>query len=177
MNERIKSKIRTIPNWPKKGIMFRDITTLLQDADGLRDVIKAFVDRYKDAEIDKVVGIEARGFILGGAIADKLHKGFVMVRKPGKLPAETESEEYELEYGTDKVEIHKDAISKGENILIVDDLLATGGTATATAHLVQRLGGNVLEIAFIVDLPDIGGKKKLEKAGFKVFNLVEFEGE
>jgi len=177
MNEHIKQKIRTVPHWPKKGVMFRDITTLLKDADGLRDVIKAFVDRYKNVKIDKVVGVEARGFILGGALAHALHKGFVLVRKPGKLPHETASEEYELEYGKDKVEIHKDAISKGDNVLVVDDLIATGGTSLATAHLVERLGGNVVELAFIIDLPSLGGKDKLEKAGFKVFTLVEFEGE
>lgn len=173
----IKSRIRTVPHWPKKGIMFRDITTLLKDPVGLKICIDDFVNRYKDQAIDVVVGIDSRGFILGGALAYLLGKGFVPVRKKGKLPAETEKEEYTLEYGTDVVEIHKDAIEKGQKVLIVDDLIATGGTALAAAKLVKKLQGQVVEIAFIVDLPDIGGRKKLEKAGYKVYAQTEFEGE
>lgn len=173
----IKSLIRNIPDFPKKGIMFRDITTLIQDADGFRMSIDEFVKRYKDVEIDSIVGIEARGFVFGGALAYQLGKGFILARKAGKLPFETESCEYELEYGTDKIEIHKDAIGKGDKVLIFDDLIATGGTAHAAAKLVEKLGGEVVEIAFVIDLPDVGGNKKLTDAGYKVFTLCEFEGD
>ena len=173
----IKSRIRTIAHWPKKGIMFRDITTLLKDPVGLKICIDDFVSRYKGQEIDVVVGIDSRGFILGGAVAYLLEKGFVPVRKKGKLPAETEQEEYSLEYGTDTVEIHKDAISKGQKVLIIDDLIATGGTALAAAKLVKKLHGEIVELAFIVDLPDLGGKKKLERAGYLAYAQTEFEGE
>jgi adenine phosphoribosyltransferase len=177
MGESVKSKIRTIPDFPKQGIMFRDITTLLKDAQGFREVIDELVQRYTGVDIDIVVGLEARGFIIGGAVAYQLGKGFVPVRKAGKLPAETESYEYELEYGTDTVEVHRDSIKKGDKVLIVDDLLATGGTATAAAKLVEKLGGEIIEIAFIVDLPDVGGRKKLEEGGYRMFALCEFEGE
>ena len=166
-----------MPHWPKAGIMFRDITTLLKDPVGLRLCIDDFVKRYKEKEIDVVVGIDSRGFILGGAVAYLLGKGFVPVRKKGKLPAETEKEEYSLEYGTDTIEIHKDAVEKGQKVLIIDDLLATGGTATAAAKLVKKLGGNIIELAFIVDLPELGGRKKLEAAGYSVYAQTEFEGE
>ena len=175
--EEIKSKIRTIPNWPKKGIMFRDITTLLKDKEGYNKMIDLLVERYKDKEIDVVAGIESRGFITGAVLANKLGLGFIPIRKPGKLPGETVSEEYELEYGTDKIEVHKDAISEGEKVLLVDDLIATGGTMIAAVNLVKKLGGKIVEASFIVDLPDLGGKKKLEEAGIKAFNLIEFEGE
>jgi adenine phosphoribosyltransferase len=173
----IKSKIRTIPHFPKEGIMFRDITTLLKDAEGFRFTIDSFTNRYRDVHIDVVVGLEARGFILGGAVAHQLGKGFVPIRKKGKLPAETESYEYDLEYGTDKIEVHIDSIKPGDKVLLVDDLLATGGTALAGAKLVEKLGGKIVEMAFIVDLPDVGGRKKLEEAGYRVFALCEFEGE
>ncbi|OGC21213.1 adenine phosphoribosyltransferase [candidate division WOR-1 bacterium RIFOXYB2_FULL_42_35] len=173
----IKSRIRTVPHWPKEGIMFRDITTLLQDPVGLQLCLDDFFKRYKGKEIDVVVGIDSRGFIMGGAIAYLLGKGFVPVRKKGKLPAETEREEYSLEYGTDIVEIHKDAISKGQKVLIIDDLIATGGTAMAAAKLVKKLHGEIVELAFIVDLPDLGGRKKLEAAGYSVYAQTEFEGE
>jgi len=173
----IKSRIRTVPHWPKKGIMFRDITTLLKDPVGLKICIDDFVKRYSDKDIDIVVGIDSRGFILGGALAYLLGKGFVPVRKKGKLPAETEREEYALEYGTDIVEIHKDAITKGQKVLIVDDLIATGGTVTAAAKLVKKLHGKIVELAFIVDLPDLGGRKKLETAGYQVYAQTSFEGE
>ncbi len=173
----IKSRIRTVPHWPKAGIMFRDITTLLKDPVGLRLCIDDFVKRYKEKEIDVVVGIDSRGFILGGAVAYLLGKGFVPVRKKGKLPAETEKEEYSLEYGTDTIEIHKDAVEKGQKVLIIDDLLATGGTATAAAKLVRKLGGKIIDLAFIVDLPELGGRKKLEAAGYSVYAQTEFEGE
>ena len=173
----VKSKIRTVPHWPKQGVMFRDITTLLKDSEGFKHMIDLLVERYKDMKIDVVVGIESRGFITGSILAHRLGLGFVPIRKPGKLPAETVSEEYELEYGKDKIEIHKDAISEGSKVLLVDDLIATGGTALAACNLIKKLGGEIIECSFIVDLPDIGGKKKLLDAGYKVFNLVEFEGE
>ncbi|MBN1544138.1 adenine phosphoribosyltransferase, partial [Candidatus Woesearchaeota archaeon] len=169
----IKSKIRTIPHFPKQGIMFRDITTLLKDAQGFRKVIDEFVQRYTGVPIDVIVGLEARGFILGGAIAHQLGKGFVPVRKAGKLPGKTMQHEYTLEYGTDKIEMHIDAIEKGSKVLIVDDLLATGGTALAAAALVEKLGGRVVEMAFIVDLPEVGGRKKIKEKGYKMFTLCE----
>lgn len=175
MTESIKSKIRTVPDWPKKGIMFRDITTLLKDAQGFKETIDLLYERYKDKKIDKVVGIESRGFIFGAPLAYLLGCGFVPVRKPGKLPAECVSEEYTLEYGTDKIEIHKDAISKDDKILIIDDLIATGGTIAAAVNLVKKLGGEVVECSFIVDLVDLKGKEKLKNE--KVFAVVEFEGE
>jgi adenine phosphoribosyltransferase len=175
----IKSRIRTIPDHPKKGIMFRDITTLLKDPVGFRLVIDNFTQRYieKTVDFDLIVGIEARGFIIGGAMAYTLGKGFIPIRKVGKLPGEVEQHEYELEYGTDTVEIHKDAISKGLKVLLVDDLLATGGTALAAAALIEKLGGIVTEMAFIVNLPDVGGEKKLKDKGYKVLCLTEFEGD
>ncbi len=173
----IKSKIRTIPHFPKDGIMFRDITTLLKDAQGFRKVVDEMVQRYTGVDFDIVVGLEARGFILGGAMAHQLGKGFVPVRKAGKLPSKTESYEYDLEYGKDRVEIHADSIKPGTKVLLVDDLLATGGTALASARLVEKLGGEIIEMAFIIDLPDVGGRKRLEKEGYRVFALVEFEGE
>ncbi len=173
----IRSRIRTVPHWPKKGIMFRDITTLLKDPVGLKVCIDDFLTRYRKMDIDVIVGIDSRGFILGGAIAYELGKGFVPVRKKGKLPAETEKEEYSLEYGTDTIEIHKDAIEKGQKVLVIDDLIATGGTALAAAKLVKKLHGEVVELGFIVDLPDLGGRAKLEKAGYSVYAQVAFEGE
>lgn len=175
--EEIKKRIRTVPHWPKKGVMFRDITTLLKDPIGLKLCLENFTKRYKDKDIDVIVGIDSRGFIIGGALAYLLGKGFVPVRKKGKLPAETESQEYELEYGTDTVEIHKDAIQPGQKVLIIDDLLASGGTSMATAQLVQKLGGKIVELGFIVDLPDVGGSKKLKEAGFKYYAQTSFEGE
>lgn len=173
--EYIKSKIRTIPHWPKQGIMFRDITTLLKDPQGWKDTVKAFVDRYKDKKIDLVAGIEARGFILGGVLAHELGVGFVPIRKKGKLPGETVSEEYSLEYGTDTVEIHKDAITSGQNVLLIDDLIATGGTCGASINLIKKLGGHIVEAAFIVELPDLKGREKIKDV--PIFCLVEFEGD
>jgi adenine phosphoribosyltransferase len=175
----IKSRIRTIPDHPKKGIMFRDITTLIKEPVGFRLVIDALTQRYirGDINFDIIVGIESRGFIIGGALAYTLGKGFVPVRKKGKLPAETVSYEYKLEYGTDTIEIHKDAISEGERVLVIDDLLATGGTALATAELIKKLGGEIVEMAFIVNLPAVGGAKRLLAEGYKIFCLTEFEGE
>ena len=175
----IKSKIRTIPDHPKKGILFRDITTLIKDPVGFRLVIDSFTQRYITAEVDfdVIVGIESRGFIIGGALSYTLGKGFVPVRKKGKLPAETVSHEYALEYGTDTIEIHKDALVKGAKVLLVDDLLATGGTALAAAALIEKIGGTVSEMAFIVNLPDVGGEKRLVEKGYKLFALTEFEGD
>ncbi|MBL7031924.1 MAG: adenine phosphoribosyltransferase [Nitrospira sp.] len=175
----IKSKIRTIPDHPKKGILFRDITTLLKDPVGYRLVIDNFTQRYikGDIDFDIIVGIEARGFIMGGALAYTLGRGFVPIRKIGKLPGDVEQHEYSLEYGTDTVEIHKDAINKGDKVLLVDDLLATGGTALAAATLIEKLGGEVAEMAFIVNLPEVGGEKVLKDKNYKMYCLTEFEGE
>ena len=173
--ELIKRKIRTIPNFPKPGIMFRDITTLLLDPEGMKKTIEIFYNRYKDRKIDAIAGIESRGFIIAGILADKLGKGLIPIRKPGKLPFETISQEYKLEYGTDKVEMHKDAIKKGDNILLVDDLIATGGTAQASAQLIEKLGGRIEEIAFIIELTDLKGREKLIE--WPVFSIVDFDGE
>lgn len=173
----IKSLIRTIPDYPKPGVQFRDITTLLKDADGLRQVVDALVKRYADVKVDKVVGIESRGFIVGAAVAYELGVGFVPVRKKGKLPGEVLGHDYALEYGTDRVEIHSDAISPNENVLLLDDLIATGGTAEAAAVLIEKLGGNVLECAFVIGLPDLDGEQKLRQLGYKTFTLCEFEGD
>jgi len=175
----IKSRIRTIPDYPKKGILFRDITTLIKDPVGFRLVIDSLTQRYLqgDIPVDQIVGIEARGFIIGGALSYTLGKGFVPIRKKGKLPAEVVRHEYDLEYGKDTVEMHKDAIGKGARVLVVDDLLATGGTALAAASLVEKLGGSVSELAFIVNLPDLGGYEKLRKKGYQVYCLTEFEGD
>lgn len=172
----IKEKIRAIPDYPKPGIMFRDITTLLQDARGFRKTVDEMVQPLAGTRIDKVVGIEARGFILGGAIAHQLSIGFVPVRKRGKLPWKTKSQEYQLEYGTDAMEIHIDAIQPNENILIVDDLIATGGTAEAAIKLIRAHQGNVVGCSFIVDLPELGGRKKLEALGVQVLSLCAFDG-
>jgi len=173
----IKSRIRTVPHYPKPGIMFRDITTLLKDPVGFRVTINELVNRYTAQKIDKIAGIESRGFIIGAALAFQLGVGFVPIRKRGKLPAETVGHDYELEYGTDRIEMHVDAVSKGDRILLVDDLIATGGTAEAAVKLVSGMGGQIVECCFVIDLPDLGGRARLEKLGLKVFALCEFEGE
>lgn len=173
----IASRIRNIPNYPKQGIMFRDVTTLLKDPVGLRITINELVNRYSGLKIDKVAGIEARGFIVGAPLAYMLGVGFVPIRKKGKLPAETVSQEYALEYGTDVIEIHRDGILEGDRVLLVDDLIATGGTAEAAVALIQVLGGDVVECGFVVDLPELGGRCRLERMGQKVFALCEFIGE
>jgi adenine phosphoribosyltransferase len=175
VHEDIKSKIRTIPNWPKKGVMFRDITTLLKDEKGFFDTCQRLYEHYKNEKIDIVAGIESRGLIFGTALAVLLKKGFVPIRKKGKLPAEIVSQEYELEYGIDRVEIHKDAIKEGDRVLLVDDLLATGGTMKAACKLIEKCGGKVVSCAFVIELPDLHGREKLE--GYDVFRLVEFAGE
>ena len=173
----IKTKIRTVPHYPKQGIQFRDITTLLKDPAGFRATIDELAQRYKDVKLDKVAGIEARGFILGAPLAYALGVGFVPIRKKGKLPAEVIGHDYNLEYGSDRIEIHTDAIDKGEKVLLVDDLIATGGTAAAACTLIEKMGGKIIECCFIIDLPDIGGRARLEKHGHKVFALCEFEGD
>jgi adenine phosphoribosyltransferase len=158
----LKAKIRHVPDFPKAGILFYDITTLLRDPDGFHAVVDAMAAPYLDAGIDIVVGIESRGFILGGAVADRLKAGFSPVRKPGKLPAKTLAEQYALEYGSDSLEIHDDAVAPGQRVLIVDDVIATGGTAKATASLVRRLGGTVHGLAFLIELAALAGRKQLE---------------
>jgi adenine phosphoribosyltransferase len=175
MNEDIKAKIRAIPNWPKDGIMFRDITTLIKDPEGFKDTCNTLYEEYRDKEIDIIAGIESRGFIFGAVLAYLLNKSFVPIRKPGKLPAECVCQEYELEYGTDKIEVHKDAIKEGDLVLIADDLLATGGTMKAACQLVESLGGKVVGCAFVVELTDLKGRDKL--AEYELFKLVDFEGE
>ena len=173
----IKSRVRTVPHYPKPGIMFRDITTVLKDPIGLRATIDELVRRYRDMKIDKIAGIESRGFILAAPLAYALGKGFIPIRKKGKLPAATIGHDYELEYGSDRIEIHVDAIEKGEKVLLVDDLIATGGTAQAACILIEKMGGQVVECAFMIDLPDIGGRARLEQRGHTVFALCEFEGD
>ncbi|MGE3708181.1 MAG: adenine phosphoribosyltransferase [Hyphomicrobiaceae bacterium] len=174
--ENLKRLIRTIPDYPKAGIMFRDITTLLGDAQGFKAAIARMAEPYRSEPVDAVAGIEARGFILGGAIADRLGCGFIPMRKRGKLPWKTIGQEYTLEYGVDAIEIHEDAIEKGQRVLIVDDLIATGGTAEAAAKLVRRTGGEIVGACFVIDLPDLGGTKRLEQLGLKVISLMAFEG-
>jgi adenine phosphoribosyltransferase len=174
--KKIEDYIRTIVDFPHEGIMFRDVTTLFADPRGFRMAIDLMLHPYAGIEIDKVVGLEARGFILGGAIAHQLSVGFVPIRKKGKLPGAVISEAYTLEYGEAIVEIHDDAIQPGEKILVVDDLLATGGTAAAGIKLVERLGGEIVSTSFIIDLPELGGRKKLEAMGVEVNVLCEFDG-
>jgi 5'-methylthioadenosine phosphorylase len=173
--EFIKSKIRTIPDFPKPGILFRDVTTLFKDEQGMKKVTEMFYNHYKDKKVEVVAGIESRGFIIGGILADKLNCGFVPIRKKGKLPAETEEHEYELEYGKDVIEIHKDAIHRGQRVLLIDDLIATGGTAEASCHLIEKIGGEIVGCGFIVSLPDLKGKNKISK--YPIFEIVDFEGE
>jgi adenine phosphoribosyltransferase len=173
----IKSLIRTVPHYPKDGVMFRDITTLLKDPVGFRITINDLVHRYTARQIDKIVGIESRGFIIGSALAYSLGVGFVPIRKKGKLPAETLGHDYALEYGTDRIEIHTDAIAEGDRILLVDDLLATGGTAEAAVTLIEAMGGKILECSFVIDLPELGGRARLEGLGQSVYAQCEFEGD
>jgi adenine phosphoribosyltransferase len=173
----IKSLIRTIPHYPKQGIMFRDITTLLRDPVGFRLTVDSLAQRYATAKPDRIAGIESRGFIIGAALAYRLGAGFVPIRKKGKLPGRTFGHDYDLEYGSDRVEMHVDAIERGEKVLLVDDLVATGGTAEAAAALIEQAGGVVQECCFVVDLPDLGGRRRLEAKGYGVFALCEFEGE
>ncbi|SDK51629.1 adenine phosphoribosyltransferase [Methylophilus rhizosphaerae] len=172
----IEALIRTIPDYPKPGVQFRDITTLLQDRQGFAAAIDALSLHYTSHAFDKVLAIESRGFIVGAALAIQLGAGFVPARKPGKLPAATISQSYTLEYGMDALELHKDAIQPGERVLLVDDLIATGGTAMAAVALVRQLGGLLAHATFIVDLPDLGGMQRLQSAGIRGFALCQFEG-
>ncbi len=169
----IKNSIRNVPDFPKQGIQFKDITTALKDAEILKEILDTCAQHYRDKKIDYVVGIESRGFIFGTALAYLLNCGFIPVRKPGKLPAKVISQEYELEYGTDRIEMHADALTKGDNVLIVDDLLATGGTAKAAADLVQKTGANVVEFAFVIELNDLHGRDKLTPIA-DVYSVVEY---
>lgn len=172
----IQSSIKTIPDYPKLGILFRDITSLLEDPAAFAATVEMLVERYKDKGIDKIIGAEARGFIFAAPVALALNIGFIPVRKPNKLPRNVISEEYSLEYGTNTLEIHTDAIKPNEKVLIIDDLLATGGTVAAAVNLVRRLGGQVEDAAFVLHLPELGGKEKLEKMGIDCFTLVDFPG-
>ncbi len=174
--EFLKESIKTIPDYPKPGILFRDVTSLLEAPEAYALSIQLLTDRYRDSGVTKVVGTEARGFLFGAPVALALNVGFVPVRKPGKLPRATLSESYELEYGTDKLEIHADAIHPGDKVLVIDDLLATGGTIEATVKLIRRLGGEVTDAAFVIDLPALGGEARLEAQGVHCFSLVSFDG-
>ncbi len=171
--EDVKEKIRAVPNFPKKGIIFRDITTGIKDAQTMQFMIDYLCDQYKDTKIDYIAGIESRGFIFGMPMAYKMKCGFIPIRKPNKLPAKTISESYGLEYGTDTIEIHEDAIEPGSNVLIVDDLLATGGTAKAACSLVKKVGGNLVGAAFLIELNDLNGRKKLNDCG-KVISMLQY---
>ena len=168
--------IRTIPDYPKPGVMFRDISTLLGDARGFRRAVDELVQPLAGLKVDKVAGIEARGFILGGAVAHQLSAGFVPLRKKGKLPHKTVAVEYALEYGSDVIEMHVDALNPGDRVLLIDDLIATGGTALAATHLLRQVGADIIGAAFVVDLPELGGRKLLERLGMQVHVLCEFEG-
>ena len=172
----LKESIRSIPDYPKPGIVFRDITTLLSDPRSFRRAVDALVHPYAGGRIDQVAGIEARGFILGGAIAHQLSCGFVPIRKKGKLPHETVSIAYALEYGTDEIEIHVDAVKPGDKVLLVDDLIATGGTAMAAVDLLQKIGATIVAVCFVIDLPEIGGAQRLRDRGVEVRTLMEFDG-
>ena len=174
--QEIKESIRTIPDYPKPGVQFRDITTLLGNARTFRRVIDELVEPWSVAKVNRVAGIEARGFILGGAVAHQLAAGFVPIRKKGKLPHSTVRVAYSLEYGIDEMEMHEDAVSRGERLILVDDLIATGGTAEAAVKLLRRLGAEILAACFVIDLPELGGSKKLTDLGVPVRTLVSFEG-
>lgn len=173
----LKSAIHTIPNYPKTGIMFRDITGILDDAEAFKLTIDILADKFKDGGFTKIVGTEARGFLFGAPLALAMGLGFVPVRKPGKLPRATYAQDYQLEYGNDTLEIHQDALTKDDNVLIIDDLLATGGTIEATTKLIKRLGAKVTDAAFVISLPDLGGENKLESMGLSVFSLLQYAGD
>lgn len=174
--DELKNSIRTIKDYPEPGILFRDITTLLNDARAFRRAVDALVYPYTGTKIDQVAGVEARGFIIGGAMAHQLSSGFVPIRKKGKLPHDTVRIAYSLEYGVDEMEMHRDAIKPGEKVILVDDLIATGGTAEGAVKLLQQMDADIVAACFIVDLPDLGGRKKLESLGVNVRTLIEFEG-
>ena len=176
LQETLINSIRTIPDYPKPGILFRDITTMLGDARAFRRAVDELVHPYAGTRVDKIAGIEARGFILGGAIAHQLSAGFVPIRKKGKLPHDTVRIAYSLEYGVDEMEMHRDAIVPGEKVILIDDLIATGGTAEAATKLLQQMGANVVAACFVIDLPDLGGRARIEALGVPVRTLVEFAG-
>lgn len=176
-SESIKKAIRTVPDWPRPGVAFRDITTVLQDRTAFRKLIDAFVHRYHGQTIDAVAAVDARGFIIGSALAYELNASLVLVRKKGKLPFDTLVEDYELEYGTASVELHKDAFKPGDKVVLVDDLIATGGTMLAAARLIRRIGAEIVEVAAMIDLPDLGGSRKLQHEGLPVYTVCSFEGE
>jgi adenine phosphoribosyltransferase len=175
--EVLKSAIHTIPNYPKAGIMFRDVTGILDDADAFKLTIEILADKFKDRGFTKIVGTEARGFLFGAPLALAMGLGFVPVRKPGKLPRATFAQDYQLEYGEDTLEIHQDALLTTDKVLILDDLLATGGTIEATTKLIRRLGATTTDAAFVISLPDLGGEVKLEKMGLSVFSLLQYSGD
>ncbi|AGB41760.1 adenine phosphoribosyltransferase [Halobacteroides halobius DSM 5150] len=167
----LAEKVRTISDFPKEGVQFKDITTLLKDADAYQEAIDRIADRYQEEDIDLIIGVEARGFLIGAPLALKMNKGFVPVRKPGKLPGDIATKEYDLEYGSDTLEVHRDSIEEGQNVLIVDDLLATGGTVAATIDLIEEIGGNIIEIAFLMELEALNGREKMK--GYDVFSLIK----
>jgi len=173
----VKNAIRTVPDWPEKGVMFRDITTALQDRTVFRKLVDAFVHRYHDQAIDAVAAVDARGFIIGAPLAYELNAAFVPVRKKGKLPFDTLVEDYELEYGTASVELHRDAFKAGDRVVLVDDLIATGGTMLAAVRLLNRIGADIVEAAAIIDLPDLGGSAKLREQQLPVFTVCSFSGD
>ena len=173
----LKSIIRDIPDYPKKGIIFKDITTLLKDSNAFQEVINVFYEKLKNEKIDKVIGIESRGFIFGAPLAYKLNVGFVPIRKKGKLPGETISVNYDLEYGTDQIEMHTDALKKGERVILIDDLIATGGTALAAIELINKMEAEIIENLFLIDLTFLGGSKNITKLGHKVFSICNYDGE
>jgi len=177
LTETLEAAIRSIPDYPKPGIVFRDITTLLGNASAFRRAIDELVHPYAGTKIDKIAGVEARGFILGGAMSHQLSAGFVPIRKKGKLPHETVRIAYSLEYGVDEMEMHKDAVKAGEKVILVDDLIATGGTAEGAVKLLQQMGAEVVASCFVIDLPDLGGRRKIEALGVPVRTLIEFEGD
>ena len=172
-----KSIIRDIPDYPKKGIIFKDITTLLKNPSAFQGVINVFYEKLKNEKIDKIIGIESRGFIFGAPLAYKLNVGFIPIRKKGKLPGETISVNYDLEYGTDQIEMHTDALKKGERVILVDDLIATGGTALAAIKLINKMEAEIIENLFLIDLTFLGGSKSIKKLGHKVFSICNYEGE
>ena len=176
-SESIKKAIRTVPDWPKPGVSFRDITTVLQDKTAFRKLIDAFVHRYHGQHIDAGAAVDARGFIIGSALAYELNASLVLVRKKGKLPFDTMVEDYELEYGTASVELHKDAFKPGDKVVLVDDLIATGGTMLAATRLIRRIGAEIVEVAAMIDLPDLGGSRKLQEEGLQVYTVCSFDGE
>ena len=172
--DELKSSVRTVPDWPEPGVRFRDVTPLFEIPECFSTIVDAFCEHYRELGVDRIAGVDARGFVIGGAVANKMNLPFVLVRKKGKLPFETVSEDYSLEYGKATIEVHTDSASEGERIAIVDDLIATGGTLLAASKLFKRLGASVVEVSAVIDLPELGGSKMLEDAGLKVMSLIQF---